>query len=98
MPIDSITLIEKRVGEKLLIAMDFGSWLSEGETISSINSITFDIDDGSINTTGQAISGSRIVFFVDGGIAGTRYQTKVNVTTSSGQIFIGEGPLRVLAN
>ncbi len=96
MPLDSNTIVEKRAGEKLLVAMDFGSWLTEGETIVTITDITISGESGTVNYSGATISGSRVVFFIDNGEAGVRYAATVKITTSLGQIFIGEGPLKVV--
>ncbi len=97
MPLDSTTIIEKRVGETILAGMDFGSWLASGETIDAINSITAPGEAGTITVTSSSVSGTRVIFFVAGGEAGVRYLLKVNITTSLNQIFIGEGPLKVVA-
>jgi len=96
MPLESNTIIEKRSIEKLLVAMDFGSWLSSGETIISCDSINIDGNSESIVTAGSpTISGSRVIFFVESGLTGNRYTIKVNITTSIGQILEGTGALRV---
>ncbi len=97
MSLDSSTVIDKRAGEKLLISMDFGSWLSSGETIASITSVVGTCSDGAdITITSQTISGSLVLFYADGGTAGCRYAVTVTITTSLKQILIGEGPLRVI--
>lgn len=90
--LDSTIIIEKRSTEKILVAMDFGAWLSTDETISTADSVI-----ASGLTIGSAtISGSRVLFFVEGGETGSRYQVTVTITTSTGQIFVGEGPLKVV--
>lgn len=98
MSLDSKVLIEKRAGETLLVAMDFGPWLTSDETIDSITSITFNGADSSVSYTNEQISGSRVTLYLSGGTAGVRYEVKIKITTSLNQIFIGEGSLRVVAN
>ena len=96
MPLDSNIIIEKRVGETLLCSMDFGSWLSSGETITSINSVVASGESGTVTISSTSVSGTRVVFFIAGGEAGVRYALTVNITTSLSQILIGEGPLKVV--
>jgi hypothetical protein len=96
MPLDSTTIIEKRASEKLLVAMDFGSWLSSGETINTVNSVVATGDGSAVTAGSGTISGSRIIFFLEEGQAGYRYAITVSITTSSGQILVGEGPLKVI--
>lgn len=96
MPSSSI-IIKKKVGEKLAVGMDFGSWMQSGETISTINSVTTEECSGasSLTFSNQVISGTNVNFFVEGGTAGYRYTVVVNITTSSGEILIGDGQLVV---
>lgn len=96
MPSSSI-VIKKKAGEKLAVGMDFGSWMQEGETISTINSVTVDQCGSPADPTftNQVISGTNVNFFVEGGEAGNRYTVIVNITTSSDEILIGDGQLVV---
>lgn len=96
MPSSSI-IIKKKVGEKLAVGMDFGSWMQEGETISTINSVTTAECDGASppTFTNEVISGTNANFFVEGGTHGYRYTVIVSITTSAGEILIGDGQLVV---
>lgn len=96
MPSSSI-VIKKKVGEKLAVGMDFGSWMQEGETIATINDVTSSECAGSSSITfsNEVISGTNVNFFVEGGTSGERYTITVNITTSAGEILIGDGQLVV---
>jgi hypothetical protein len=97
MPSSSI-IIKKKVGEKLAVGMDFGPWMQSGDTISTINDVTTSECDGATPPTfsNEAISGTNVNFFVEGGTSGYRYTIIVNITTSAGEILIGDGQLVVL--
>lgn len=94
MPSSSI-IIKKKSGEKLAVGMDFGPWMTSGDTISTINDVTTDecADASAITITNEVISGTNVNFFVDGGTAGIRYTVIVNITTSAGETLIGDGQL-----
>ncbi len=77
--------------------MDFGSWLSTDETIASITSVAVTGDGDAVTVSSQVATGSRVTFFVEGGTATVRYAVTVTILTSSGQILIAEGPLKVVA-
>jgi len=101
MPLESKVIVEKQAGEKILAGMDFGRWLSSGETITSITSITITSSDPNASTpvtSSQTITGTNITFFVTGGTAGVRYTIEIEITTNVGQILIGKGPLKVVAS
>ena len=93
----SINIVKKKPGEKVAVSMDFGNWLDEGETLETITSITFDVCTGNSDptVTGESILGSRVVFFIEGGSEGIRYNVLITIVTSSGQILIGDGILQV---
>lgn len=76
--------------------MDFGQWLSSGETISSINSVTIEGDGVIPTTSSQTITGTNITFFITGGTPGVRYTISIAITTNIGQILVGVGPLKVV--
>lgn len=90
-------LIKKKSGEKLAVAMDFGKWLDSSNVLSTIVSITTDFcaTSSDVTITSSAISGTRVVFFVEAGQAGIRYTITVTVTTSVGETLIGDGILVV---
>lgn len=96
MPSSSI-IIKKKAGEKLAVGMDFGSWMASGETISAINDVTSSECTGSspLVFTNEAISGTNVNFFVEGGTAGERYTVIVSIDTSVGELLIGDGQLVV---
>lgn len=96
MPSSSI-VIKKKVGEKLAVGMDFGAWLQSGETITAINSVSSSECTGSspLVFTNEAISGTKVNFFVEGGTAGERYSVIVSIDTSTGELLIGDGQLVV---
>lgn len=96
MPSSSI-IIKKKAAEKLAVGMDFGPWMQSGETISTINDVSTEECDGAspITFSNEVISGTKVNFFVEGGTAGIRYTVVVNITTSSGEILIGDGQLVV---
>lgn len=94
--IDSTVIIEKRAGEKLLCGFDFGPWLSSGETITGITSVVGTGDEGSVTISDETVSGTRVVFYIEGGTPRVRYAITCTITTSLNQILIGEGPLKVM--
>ena len=96
MPSSSI-IIKKKEGEKLAVGMDFGPWMQSGETISSINSVSTEECAGAsaLTFSNEVISGTNVNFFVEGGTAGIRYTVVVSITTSAGEILIGDGQLAV---
>jgi hypothetical protein len=93
----SDNLIKKKPGEKLNVAMDFGQWLASADSIASITNIIAEYCDGATNLTfsGTGISGTRVIFTVEGGTAGIRYKVIVTITTTLGEILIGDGILAV---
>lgn len=96
MPSSSIR-IKKKAGEKLAVGMDFGPWMQSGETISTINDVSTEECTGAsaLIFSNEVISGTNVNFFVEGGTAGIAYTVIVNITTSSGEILIGDGQLIV---
>ena len=96
MPSSSI-IIKKKAGEKLAVGMDFGPWMQEGQTISTINDVSTAECDGAeaIVFSNEVISGTNVNFFVEEGTAGIRYTVIVSITTSAGETLIGDGQLVV---
>jgi hypothetical protein len=84
--------ITKHSDAKLAVGMDFSNDLSSGETLSS--PIVTD-DTGDLTITGTAVDGNNVEFFVAGGTDGTNYYIKVQATSSSGEILVQEGILRI---
>ena len=93
---NATNIIRKKVGEKLLIGMDFTNWLGN-ESVSSITSVIgaacVDGNYSAIIFGTSSLSGNNVVFTVEGGTAGIRYRIQVTIVTSGGQILIGEGIL-----
>lgn len=96
--LSSTIIINKKPAEKLLVGMAFSNWLQSGETISTINSVAYNACDGAgaLTFSSETIVGTNVNFFIEGGSAGIRYKIIVTITTSSGQILIGDGPLNVI--
>lgn len=76
-------------------AMDFQAFpeLLAGETIS-LASILSSAPSGLVTGT-PTINGSKVLFTIQGGVAGTRYHVVVQITTSGGSIITEGGNLDV---
>lgn len=89
-------IVKKKVGETIAARMDFSAWMGSDATISAIQEVTTikcDGEDSDITTTSPSIDSQSVTFFVSGGTAGIRYTVNVKITTSEGEILIGEGIL-----
>jgi hypothetical protein len=78
----------KKPGERKRYTVDYSEWLDEGETVTGatfaitpVTSPILEVDASSIGTPATTV-----VFFVNGGVAGSDYELKIHVTTSGGQV------------
>ncbi len=90
----------KQPGESRLYSFDFSALLATGETLSSVNSVTY-VGDGDPADTALTLSGSSAIVGktvtqrILAGTSGVRYKVTTRVTTSLGNILEGEGILQV---
>jgi len=89
----SKTVITKQPSEKIKCAMDFTNWLSGSETINT-PVVTFTPNED-LTISAEAISGSTVEFFVEGGLEGKSYRIAVVVASTSGEDFEADGLLKV---
>lgn len=88
--------ITKTVYEKIPVSWDFAAELEPGETIQLV-SVTVKHRRMGTDSTAEmissepapGISGSKVNFWVDGGLAGESYLVSIKVTTSGGQELEG---------
>jgi len=86
--------------ESLTFEFDFGNLLNDGESISSEDSATSAVDQGS-STTGlslgaTAIYGAGVQLTISAGTADVTYRVRCKVVTSSGNRPVVVGYLKVL--
>lgn len=90
----------KYQAEVLLLAFDYGSQdeiALNGETISSINSITFTPAGLTLNVNGAAvIAGSQVRVWVSAGVSGQSYVGVCLITTSGGKVLESRMSLSML--
>lgn len=88
----------KQPAEKRKFSMDFAALLSSSELITGITSVTSEEINGGVSDltiTGQAINGTKIEMFIEGGTSGITYRVEVTITTNGSQILQGDGILYV---
>lgn len=98
-----VTRLCKQPAEIRKFQMEFSNALAANETISSINSITYETLDGvsaglSIAQTGIANglgTNSLVEMVISNGTDGETYRIEVLVTTSDSQVLEGDGILFV---
>lgn len=96
----SSTRITKHPDETIIYNISFTDRLTEGTSISSINSVdTLTLSGVSaldLETSGEVIDGDVVKFFVSGGTNYKSYRLEANVETSDDQTLIQAGMLEVL--
>ena len=80
-------------------SIDFATQLANGQTISSVTSVTAAATTGSgtVTVSGNAVSGSKVTFDLDTTAAGGGdvYRVTATIVTSDAKIKIGMGDLYV---
>lgn len=85
--------IQKKVGELLHLGFRYSSpALASGETLTGVN-----ISATGITVGAGSISGREVTCAVSGGTAGTDYTIRFTVSSSSGQVFIDDYIVKVVA-
>jgi hypothetical protein len=84
----------KKAGETRRYSMDFETLMIEAETI--VGTPTVVDATGELTISSIAISGQTVLATIAGGVRGKTYSVVYTVSTSGGQILIGEGPLAVI--
>jgi len=84
----------KKAGEKRRYSMDFSDLMVSGETISGTPTVTDASSD--LTISGITVSGQSVLAWIAGGTKPKKYTVVITLTTSSGQILIGEGKLEII--
>ena len=86
-------------GEVVAVAIDFGSLLGSGETLSSVSSVTSD-PTGELTLGTASISGDQVVFTVTASgssvAEGRRYLIEATVVTSSAETLKEHATIAIL--
>ena len=91
-------LIIKQPSEVRQLTMNFASILSDGETISSIVSVTHEKTGGEtsdLTVYNEVKTDTVVAFWVSGGTNFVTYLVEITVTTSIGQTLQGDGLISI---
>lgn len=89
-------VLAKQPDENCNFSMDFTAWLNSTETISTISLIE-SVPTG-LTFTDSTIIGGIISMKISGGTDKTKYRVEVTITTSEGNLYQGDGFLKVADN
>ncbi len=82
----SLGAFRQYASETIAFTVDYGNWLSSGETVASASYGVFPLTGPALAVVGSSISGGmRVSFQLSGGVPETEYQVWVQITTSTGQ-------------
>lgn len=76
---------QKTPAERKRYAVDYVNWLDTGETLAAYQ-FTITPANAVAVTSPTISSGTKLVFFVEGGASGKQYSVDIRVTTSGNQI------------
>ena len=85
-------MLVKQPGEIRQFSMDFSSLLDTSETISSPSVSS---SPSGLTVGVASVSGSKVLFNIEGGTHPVKYRLEVTVTASGGATLVGDGLLRV---
>ena len=99
MSVTASEILCKQPDEKRMYSMDFSNLMTTAETIASIDATTQTYRSRETTTdltiTSTAISGQTVTMWIAGGVHRQTYIVEVTITTSAGQILVGDGLLRI---
>jgi hypothetical protein len=99
MSVTASEILCKQPGEKRQYSMDFSNLMTSIETISSIDETTQTFRNRATSTdltiTSSAISGQTVTMWIEEGTHRRTYIVQVTITTSGGQILVGDGLITV---
>lgn len=76
----------KAPGETKRYSIDYSNWLDSGETVTSVSFSVSPNDTLAVLNSSINPSGVLVVFYVEGGTAGSVYETTVTASTSASQV------------
>lgn len=76
----------KTPGERKRYSIDYYDWLDQGERIFGVTFQTYIPDELEVDAFQIDPDGTRVIFFVSGGLDDVLYTVNVKMTTTGGQI------------
>jgi hypothetical protein len=76
----------KTPGERKRYSVDYYDWLDQGERIFGVTFETYVTDGFEVDAFQIDPDGTRVIFFVSGGLDDTAYTVNVKMTTTGGQV------------